>query len=305
MPGGRGDDMIIARGPHKHLMFSHRAAGGAWSAEGNTMIPDVNSNVNAGQLPSGRVYLASNPCPNKSITGALRDPLVVSTSADGLRFDRAAAVMSCVALGGCQPRFAGRAKNPGPSYPQAVAVTEPASMAALYVVATNNKEDVVVARVPFSELDASLPDKADDETAAPMPISLRADATASWPAPTRLRVEGLEQQPPGLVVLSEQRPRFAFSHGRFAAPPRGLAQAAYRITVRSGAADSGGAAPVWDSGVVRSTNSSEIVYAGDPLHAFGAYRWSVAWLASDGNWSANASAAFELGPGEAEWTPAA
>ena len=119
MPAG-GGDMIIARNPRnaKQLMFAHRPAGGVWSPQGNTSIPDVNSNENAGRLPNGRVYLAHNPCPNRSITGALRDPLVVSTSADGWQFDRAVSVMSCKALGHCEPRIAGHAKNPGPSYPQ-------------------------------------------------------------------------------------------------------------------------------------------------------------------------------------------
>ena len=112
----------------------------------------MNSNLNAGTLPDGRVYLVSNPCPNLTEVGARRDPLVVATSADGLRFDRAVAVMSCAALGGCEARYSGSSKNPGPSYPQAVAVTAPPELAALYVVATNNKEDVVVTRVPWAAL---------------------------------------------------------------------------------------------------------------------------------------------------------
>ena len=60
--------------------------------------------------------------------------------------------MSCEELKQCGPRVAGHSKDHGPSYPQAVTVTSPASMAGLWVVATNNKEDVVVARVPFDEL---------------------------------------------------------------------------------------------------------------------------------------------------------
>ena len=112
----------------------------------------MNSNLNAGTLPDGRVYLVSNPCPNLTEVGARRDPLVVATSADGLRFDRAVAVMSCAVLGGCEARYSGSSKNPGPSYPQAVAVTAPPELAALYVVATNNKEDVIVTTGPWAEL---------------------------------------------------------------------------------------------------------------------------------------------------------
>jgi hypothetical protein len=36
-----------------------------------------NANINAGQLPDGSIYLASNPCPE-----GIRDPLVVSTRCD-------------------------------------------------------------------------------------------------------------------------------------------------------------------------------------------------------------------------------
>lgn len=60
--------------------------------------------------------------------------------------------MSCELLGQCGPRVPGHAKDAGPSYPQAVTVLSPPEVAGLFVVATNNKEDVVVAKVPFSAL---------------------------------------------------------------------------------------------------------------------------------------------------------
>jgi hypothetical protein len=43
----------------------------------------------------------------------------------------------------------------GPSYPQALSVVGPGapeSMQGLYVVATNNKEDVVITHVPWDEV---------------------------------------------------------------------------------------------------------------------------------------------------------
>ena len=111
---------------------------------------------------------------------SVRDPLVVSTSVDGLAFSSSVAVMSCHAPGfQCGARIAGLNKNnggAGPSYPQAVTVTAPKHIAGLFVVATvsmvtrkcrslsgyllltdddalqMNKEDVVVVRVPFSSL---------------------------------------------------------------------------------------------------------------------------------------------------------
>jgi hypothetical protein len=73
---------------------------------------------------------------------------IVGLSNDGV----SSAVMSCEALGQCAPRIPGKSKNAGPSYPQAVVVTAPATSRGLYVVATNNKEDVVVVKVPFDGL---------------------------------------------------------------------------------------------------------------------------------------------------------
>ena len=103
-------------------------------------------------------------------------------------------------------------------------------------------------------------------------VSSAEQGVVGWPAPARLRVEGLEQWPQQQVVLSEAVPRFSFSHGRRAAgAPRGLGQLAYRIVVqRAPVATS--PVVVWNSGVVRSVNSSDIAYAGDaPLRPFESY----------------------------------
>ena len=152
-------EVILTRRDNNSLGFSYRSSASAgqtgWSEAADTqpLIPDVNSNLNAGELPDGRVFLVSNPCP-KSWRGnhaAYRDPLVVSTSVDGFAFTRAKAVMSCEELQHCTPRIL-TGHPSGPSYPQAVTVTLPQKLAGLYVVATNNKEDVVVVRVPFESL---------------------------------------------------------------------------------------------------------------------------------------------------------
>ena len=143
-----------------------------------------------------------------------------------------------------------------------------------------------------------------------------------WPAPIRLRVEGREQQQQGgeggLVTLSNPFPRFAFDHGLVSretgvvAVPRGLGQTAYRITVvrtdGCGACSSSGGSTVWDSKVVNSTSCSQISYPPDglPLVAFDRYRWTVKWQATDGAWSAEATATFEMGPMLAsDWSNAA
>ena len=147
-----------------------------------------------------------------------------------------------------------------------------------------------------------------------------ASSDAGWPAPIRLRVEGLEQQQQGgeggLVTLSNPSPRFAFDHGLVSREtgvpvPRGLGQAAYRITVvrtDGCGASSGGGTTVWDSKVVQTANCSQISYPSDglPLVAFETYRWTVKWQATDGAWSAEATAAFEMGPMlESDWSNAA
>jgi alpha-L-rhamnosidase len=132
---------------------------------------------------------------------------------------------------------------------------------------------------------------------------LNTETAVGWPAPARLRVEGLEQWPQQRVVLSEAVPRFSFSHGRLAAgTPRGLGQQAYRIVVQQ-ADVATSPFVVWNSGVVRSVNSSNIAYAADaPLRPFESYTWITAWQATDERWSANASATFETGPiAESDW----
>ena len=85
------------------------------------------------------------------------------------------------------------------------------------------------------------------------------------PAPTRLRVEGLDSPD---AVLSEPSPRFSFVH-----PPSepGVRQTSY-CNGRDG--------PLWDSGDVQSEDCTEIIYAGSPLKPFTRYLWN--WLRSLG-----------------------
>ena len=111
-------------------------------------------------LPNGGVYLASNPLyynGDVSDSPKMRDPLTVATSIDGTMFDKVGVVMSCTSLGGnstCFPRMNGKAKNRGPSYPQGLTVVPPAPAQhqGLWIVATNNKEDVWLAKIPFKNL---------------------------------------------------------------------------------------------------------------------------------------------------------
>jgi hypothetical protein len=139
--------------------------------------------------------------------------------------------------------------------------------------------------------------------AAPTAATLTtAHAAAALPAPVHLRVEGLLEE---VAVISEALPRFSFLHGDVGAGSFGTTQASYRITVVG--SDPGGtatqavaaataAAPLWDSGDVKSTNCSQLVYAGKALAPFTRYTWTVEWTSSAGDRSAPATSRFETGP---------
>ena len=99
-------------------------------------------------------------------------------------------------------------------------------------------------------------------------------------------------------MISEPQPRFSFLHGGgVAGAAFGVTQARYRITVTDADADADtAAAQLWDSGDVKSTNCSEITFAGAPLRPFTRYDWTAEWTASTGMKSTRATARFETGP---------
>jgi hypothetical protein len=151
----------------------------AWSPPVVTNIPNDESNLNTGTLPDGSVYLLHNPLFRPKPGGArdsaltddtlrtdtlrLRDPLTVAISTDGKNFSHVLAVMTCTNLSAsstCSQRLDGTGKNPGPSYPQGIAlsaadVSGSRLRPGLYVVATNNKEDVWLAHVALEDLTLS------------------------------------------------------------------------------------------------------------------------------------------------------
>lgn len=119
-----------------------------WSALAPTNMPNQPANINAGVLPSGRRYLALNPCPS-------RDPLVLATSPEGLRWDAALAVATCADLAparaACHRRNPGRSTGTGLAYPQVLVLTGaqvPPAFEGLWAVWSNNKEDIYVTRAP-------------------------------------------------------------------------------------------------------------------------------------------------------------
>ena len=118
-----------------------------------------------------------------------------------------------------------------------------------------------------------------------------AASAAALDPPRHLRVEGLHQ---GAAIISEARPRFSFLHG--AAPSGfGVTQASFRITVTDADADDATSQHYWDSGLVKSSNCSQIEYGGDELKPFTRYDWTVSWTSSAGDQSPPASARFETG----------
>ena len=132
-----------------------------WSPMVPTTIPDIGSNLNAGVLSDGRVFLVWSGVPRPEVpdipgcggthtTTSLRDPLTIALSSDGgLTFDKMYALFNST-----QPkRFCGFQKGRGASYPQAREVIgEGADLDGLWTVYSINKEDVGVTFVPLSSL---------------------------------------------------------------------------------------------------------------------------------------------------------
>jgi predicted neuraminidase len=113
-------------------------SGETWTTPVRTNFPDATSKFNAVKLHDGRYVMVSNPNP------AGRIPLCLAISDDGLVF-RGLAVL----LGEpTQPRYKGHAKSAGYQYPHLLD-----NGRNLYVIYAQNKEDIVVLRLPYAELD--------------------------------------------------------------------------------------------------------------------------------------------------------
>eukprot|EP01147_Barroeca_monosierra_P000224 gene224-3603_t len=137
---------IILHRTGSDLSFTYRPnATYDWSLPKQSGIPDAGSNINAGQLPDGRVFLTSNACPMQ------RYPLVLSTSEDGYHWTKAVAVLSCHQLRGMSS-ICRNGSIPRLAYPQAVTVLQPQRNRGVYVVVSVNKEDIYTVRVPFEAL---------------------------------------------------------------------------------------------------------------------------------------------------------
>ncbi|WP_205827989.1 exo-alpha-sialidase [Microbulbifer sp. SH-1] len=117
--------------------------GETWSSAQPTNLPDSRAKQSAGNLPDGTAYLVNNPSGSKN-----REPLAITLSGDGEMFDQAFLLRA----GGAQladPRYDGLYKRRGFSYPKSFVWKNH-----LYVAYGENKEDIVVTRVPLASLQA-------------------------------------------------------------------------------------------------------------------------------------------------------
>ena len=120
-----------------------------WEIAQPTNIPDSPSRSVSGNLPNGLIYLIGNQVSEpfdkaKTVVHYRRDPLVISTSRDGITFDWAASIRT----GKPETRYPGLHKGPGFQYPSAVVVDDK-----LWVVYSINKEDMSISSIPLSKLD--------------------------------------------------------------------------------------------------------------------------------------------------------
>jgi hypothetical protein len=174
VPASNRSEVLLYRNSKTmhYLCFAERSGTAAdWSEPAPAAFPDSGSNINAGTLPDGRVFVLSNL--------RSRQQLVLSLSRDGYHFDVALDVAACTRApfssatqpDGCRRRNPG--VGSGPQYPQAVVVGR-----SLFVAVSNNPEDIWVLKVPLGALgETPAPASTVPVTTRPSDDSLLAAAT--------------------------------------------------------------------------------------------------------------------------------
>lgn len=125
------------------LAAESKDCGETWSQVQKTNMPDSRAKQSAGNLPGGTAYIVNNPSGSKT-----REPLTITLSDDGALFDRAYLLRA----GGDKlegPRYTGLYKRKGFSYPKSYVWKDH-----LYVAYGENKEDIVITRIPLASLSA-------------------------------------------------------------------------------------------------------------------------------------------------------
>jgi alpha-L-rhamnosidase len=127
-------------------------------------------------------------------------------------------------------------------------------------------------------------------------LATASTAAAALPAPTRLRVEYLENP----ITIDVRTPRFSWALPHAADVARGSVQSAYQLTV-SAAPAVGSPTVVWDPGVVHSNRTLNIPFGGGSMMAAQIqlisdvdYSWSVAWFDALGTRSTTAHGTFTV-----------
>jgi hypothetical protein len=152
-------EILLYRNNHSKetafFCFSTRAGpNDRWSEPAPSSIPDSASNMNAGVLPDGRIFVLSNP--------RTRATLVMSLSDDGYNFSQAFDIASCnrapfsnpAQPDGCKRRNTNPGDGYGVCYPQGVVVRE---LGILFVAVSVNPEDIWVLKVPLANLVSNVP----------------------------------------------------------------------------------------------------------------------------------------------------
>lgn len=129
------------QGSFRVLASESKDCGESWSPVQETNLPDSRAKQSAGNLPDGTAYIVNNPSGTKS-----REPLAITLSHDGVTFDRAY-LLRAGGRHSAGPRYEGLYKRKGFSYPKSLVWRDH-----LYVTYGENKEDIVVTRVPLASL---------------------------------------------------------------------------------------------------------------------------------------------------------
>lgn len=141
----RTDDGILhmlLRTAEKRLAVSESEDNGStWSDIRDTGFVDSGAKFHCGRLPDGRFYIVGNPDPDKP-----RCPLVISTSKNGIDFDREYIVDDRMSA----PRIRGYGKGGVFGYPHSLIVGD-----TLFIICSHNKEDIHVYRIPLKDLEES------------------------------------------------------------------------------------------------------------------------------------------------------
>lgn len=131
--------MLLRTGEKMLALSESYDNGTTWSEIKDTEFSDCSSKFHCGRLPDGRYYIVGNPDPAGN-----RCPLVISTSRDGITFDREYVVDGKWS----KPRINGYGKGGIFGYPHSMIVDR-----TMYIICSENKEDVNVYRVDLSDLE--------------------------------------------------------------------------------------------------------------------------------------------------------